>query len=140
VTAPAPPGLLKEHPAKKGLRFNLFVTGVEIGGSIALFHLAQSIGASDVDSCLAGSIAPILGALMIWAKARELSAASAAIFTFTMLSAVIALAGSTAPEVLLYEDCGATALIGLISLGSCVVARKPVVLLPSPAACHGRHP
>ncbi len=23
---------LKEHPARKGLRFNLFVTGIEIGG------------------------------------------------------------------------------------------------------------
>ena len=118
---------LKEHPARKGLRFNLFVTGIEIGGSIALFHLARSIGASDVDSYLAGSIAPILGALMIWAKARKFSGASAAIFTFTMVSAVIALAGSTAPKVLLYKDCAATALIGLVFLGSCVVGRKPVV-------------
>ena len=118
---------LSEHPAKKGLRFNLFVTGVEIGGSIALFHLARSMGASDVGAYLAGSIAPILGALMIWAKARKFSGASAAIFTFTMVSAVIALAGSTAPKVLLYKDCAATALIGLVFLGSCVVARKPVV-------------
>ncbi len=118
---------LKEHPAKKGLRFNLFVTGVEIGGSIALFHLARSVGASDVGSYLAGSIAPVLGALMIWAKARKFSGASAAIFTFTVLSAVIALAGNTAPKVLLYKDCAATALIGLVFLGSCVVGRKPVV-------------
>jgi hypothetical protein len=29
--------------------------------------------------------------------------------------------------VLLYKDCAATAVIGLIFLGSCVVARKPVV-------------
>jgi hypothetical protein len=118
---------LRDHPAKKGLRFNLFVTGVEIGGSIALFHLARSVGASDVGSYLAGSIAPILGALMIWAKARKFSGASAAIFTFTIVSAAIALAGSTTPKVLLYKDCAATALIGLVFLGSCVVARKPVV-------------
>lgn len=118
---------LREHPAKKGLRFNLFVTGVEIGGSIALFHLAQSMGASDVASYLAGSIAPVIGALMIWAKARKFSGASAAIFTFTILSAVIALAGSTAPKVLLYKDCATTALIGLVFLGSCAVGRKPVV-------------
>jgi hypothetical protein len=117
---------LKEHPAKKGLRFNLIVTGVEIGGSIALFHLARSLGASDVASYLAGSIAPILGALMIWAKARKFSGASAAIFAFTMVSALIGLIGSTAPKVLLYKDCAATALIGLVFLGSCFVARKPV--------------
>lgn len=118
---------LKEHPARKGVRFNLFVTGVEIGGSIALFHLARALGASDVGSYLAGSIAPIVGALMIWAKARKFSGASAAIFAFTMVSAVIALVGSTAPKVLLYKDCAATALIGLVFLGSCVVARKPVI-------------
>jgi hypothetical protein len=108
------------------VRFNLFVTAVEIGGSIALFHLARSMGASDVVSYLAGSIAPILGALMIWARARKFSGASAAIFSFTIVSAVIALAGSTTPKVLLYKDCAATALIGLVFLGSCIVARKPV--------------
>ena len=69
---------LREHPAKKGLPFNLLVTVVEIGGSIALFHLARRMGASDVVSYLAGSIGPVLGGLMIWAKARKFSGASAA--------------------------------------------------------------
>jgi hypothetical protein len=118
---------LKEHPAKKGLRFNILVTAVEVGGSIALFHLAQRMGASDVVSYLVGSIAPVVGGFMVWAKARKFSGASAAIFAFTALSAVIALIGSHAPKVLLYKDCAVTALIGLIFLGSCVVARKPVV-------------
>ncbi|MGH7921823.1 MAG: VC0807 family protein, partial [Candidatus Dormibacteraceae bacterium] len=62
---------------------------------------------------------PVVGGFMIWA--------SAAIFAFTALSAVVALVGSTTPKVLLYKDCAATALIGLIFLGSCVVVRKPVV-------------
>lgn len=118
---------LKVHPAKRGLPFNLFVTAVEIGGSIALFHLARSMGASDVVSYLVGSIAPLIGALMIWAKARKFSGASVAIFCFTIVSATIALAGSTNPKVLLYKDCATTALIGLVFLGSCVVARKPLV-------------
>ncbi|HWE32490.1 MAG TPA: hypothetical protein VG410_03345, partial [Solirubrobacteraceae bacterium] len=52
---------LSEHPAKKGMRFNLLVTAVEIGGSIGLFHLAQGSGASDVVSYLIGSIAPVVG-------------------------------------------------------------------------------
>jgi hypothetical protein len=109
------------------MRFNVLVTAVEVGGSIALFHLAQQMGASDVVSYLIGSIAPVLGGFMVWAKARTFSGASAAIFSFTALSAVIALIGSHAPKVLLYKDCGVTALIGLIFLGSCVLARKPVV-------------
>ena len=118
---------LSEHPAKKGLPFNLLVTFIEIGGSIALFHFAQRRGASDVVSYLVGSIAPVLGGVAIWIKARKFSGASAAIFIFTFLSAIIALVGSTNPKVLLYKDCAATALIGLIFLGSCVLAPKPLV-------------
>ena len=118
---------LEEHSAKKGARFNIFVTVVEIGGSLGLFHLARGMGASDVVSYLIGSIAPLIGGLMIWAKARKFSGASAAIFAFTALSAIVALIGSTSPKVLLYKDCAATALIGLIFLGSCVLVRKPLV-------------
>jgi len=118
---------LREDRAKKGMRFTILVTAVEIGGSIGLFHLAQRMGANDVVSYLIGSIAPVVGGFMVWAKARKFSGASAAIFAFTALSAVIALIGSTAPKVLLYKDCAVTALIGLIFLGSCVLVRKPLV-------------
>jgi hypothetical protein len=109
------------------MRFNVLVTAVEVGGSIGLFHLAQRIGASDVVSYLVGSIAPVVGGFMVWARARKFSGASAAIFAFTALSALIALIGSTAPKTLLYKDCAVTALIGLIFLGSCVLFRKPLV-------------
>lgn len=109
------------------MAFNILVTAVEIGGSIALFHLAQRMGANDVASYLIGSIAPVVGGLMVWVRARKFSGASAAIFAFTALSAIVALVGSTAPKVLLYKDCAATALIGLIFLGSCVAVHKPVV-------------
>jgi hypothetical protein len=118
---------LKEHPARKGIPFNILVTVIEIGGSIALFHLAQGVGANAVGSYLVGSIAPVVGGFMIWAKARKFSGASAAIFSFTALSAVVALVGSTTPKALLYKDCAATALIGLIFLASCVLVRRPVV-------------
>jgi hypothetical protein len=118
---------LKDHPARKGMSFNILVTLVEIGGSIGLFHLARSLGASDVVSYLVGSIGPVVGGLAIWIRARKFSGASAAIFSFTIISAIIALVGSTNPKVLLYKDCATTALVGLIFLGSCVVARKPVV-------------
>ncbi|MGH2849405.1 MAG: VC0807 family protein, partial [Solirubrobacteraceae bacterium] len=82
---------------------------------------------NDVASYLVGSVAPVLGGFMVWAKARRFSGASAAIFAFTALSAVIALIGSTTPKVLLYKDCAVTALIGLIFLGSCVLVRRPLV-------------
>jgi hypothetical protein len=118
---------LREHPAKKGALFSVFVTAVEIGGSIGLFQLAQHLGASDVVSYLVGSIGPVVGGILVWVRARRFSGASAAIFGFTMVSALIALIGSTTPKVLLYKDCAATALIGLIFLASCLVARKPIV-------------
>ncbi len=118
---------LHDHPAKKGMLFNVVVTLVEVGGSIVLFHVAHRMGASNVVSYLAGSIGPVLGGFAIWAKARKFSGASAAIFAFTAVSAIIALVGGASPKVLLYKDCAATALIGLIFLGSCVLARKPLV-------------
>ena len=118
---------LRQHPAKKGLGFNLLVTAVEVGGSIALFHLARRMGASDVVAYLVGSIAPLVGGVLVWARARKFSGASAAIFAFTAVSALIALIGSTTPKVLLYKDCATTALIGLLFLTSCVAARKPIV-------------
>lgn len=118
---------LKEHPAKKGLVFNVAVTVLEIGGAIALFHVAKSSGASDVVAYLVGSIAPVVGALVVWARAKTFSGASAAIFAFTALSAVVALLGSTDSKVLLYKDCATTALIGLVFGVSCVVLPRPVM-------------
>ncbi|MGN6722680.1 MAG: VC0807 family protein [Marmoricola sp.] len=112
--------------AKNGLLFNLFVTVVEVGGSIGLFQLAEMWGANDVTSYLVGSLAPVAGGLMVWARARKFSGASAAIFAFTALSAGIAFIGSTSPKMLLYKDCAATAAIGLVFLVSCVLARKPL--------------
>jgi hypothetical protein len=118
---------LKDHSAKKGMRFNVVITLVEIGGSIALFQLAHHLGASNVVSYLVGSIGPLVGGLAIWVKARKFSRASASIFAFTAVSAILALIASSTPKVLLYKDCATTALIGLIFLGSTIVARKPLV-------------
>lgn len=118
---------LRNHSARKGIGFNVLVTLLEVGGSIALFHLARRQGASDVVSYLIGSIGPLAGGLVIWVRARKFSGASASIFAFTALSALIALVGSTSPKTLLYKDCATTALIGLIFLGSCVVGRRPLV-------------
>jgi hypothetical protein len=118
---------LKAHPAKKGMLFNVVVTLVEIGGGIALFHLAQRMGASGVVSYLVGSIGPVIGGCVIWARARKLSGASIAIFAFTVVSAAVAFIGRTTPKALLYKDCAGTAVVGLIFLGSCFVVGKPLV-------------
>lgn len=117
---------LSGRGAMDGLVFNLFVTAIEIGGSIGLFQLAEHLGANDVTSYVVGSIAPVVGGLMVWARAKKFSGASAAIFAFTLLSAGIAFIGSTSPKMLLYKDCGVTAVIGLLFLVSCAKARKPL--------------
>lgn len=80
----------------------------------------------EVGAYLIGSIAPIVGAAIVWARSRKFSGASAAIFAFTALSAAIAVVGSTEPKVLLYKDCAATAIVGLIFAGSCLM-RRPVL-------------
>lgn len=117
---------LSGSAAKQGLLFNLLVTAIEIGGSIGLFQLAQSWGANAVTSYLVGSLAPVIGGLMVWARSRKLSGASVAILAFTAISAGIAFVGSTSPKMLLYKDCAATAVIGLVFLVSCLLARKPL--------------
>ena len=58
------------------MRVNLLVTAIEVGGSIPLFHLAQQMGAMDVFSYLIGSVAPVVGGFLVWAKARKFSGAS----------------------------------------------------------------
>ncbi|MGH3636226.1 MAG: VC0807 family protein [Mycobacterium sp.] len=118
---------LKEHPARKGVAFNIAVTVLEIGGGLGLFHLAKAMGINDVEAYLTGSIAPVLGALVVWARSKKFSGASAAIFAFAALSAGVAVVGSTAPKVLLYKDCATTALIGLVFGLSCALMPRPAV-------------
>ena len=118
---------LKGHPARKGMVFNIAVTVLEIGGAIAMFHLVTGLGGSDITAYLSGSAAPLLGAAVVWARSRKFSGASAAIFAFTALSALVAAIGSTEPKMLLYKDCAAIAIIGLIFGFSCFVGKRPIV-------------
>lgn len=146
--APADVEIQEEHIAhaltgcspKQGIVFNILVTLVEVGGSIGLFQLAQMWGANGVTSYLVGSIAPVIGGLMVWARARKFSGASAAVFGFTALSAGIAFVGSTSPKMLLYKDCAVTALIGVVFLISCLLARKPLAFyMAQRYATNGTH-
>lgn len=118
---------LKEHPARKGLVFNVAVTVLEIGGALVLFRVAKNNGAGNVAAYLIGSIAPILGALLVCVRSKKFSGASAAIFAFALFSAAVAIVGSTDEKILLYKDCATTAVIGLIFALSCVVMPRPVI-------------
>lgn len=118
---------MQAHPASRGLVFNVAVTVLEIGGAIAVFGLVQARGGSDVEAYLAGTAAPLAGAVIIWARARKLSGASVAIFAFALLSAAVALVGSTDPKVLLSRDCATTALVGAVLGLSCFVVPRPVM-------------
>ena len=118
---------LAMHPAKKGLVFNVALTALEVGGAIGLFQLAKVDGGDDVQAYLAGSVAPVLGAAVVWVRSRKFSGASAAIFAFTALSVVVALVGSTDPRVLLYKDCATTAVVGVVCAASCVLMARPVM-------------
>lgn len=118
---------MAQHPARKGLVLNVALTALEVGGSIVLFDLALGRGASEVQAYLVGTIAPVLGGLVVWVRSRTFSGASAAVFSFTALSAAVAVIGSTDPRVLLYKDCAITALIGVIFGLSCFLLPRPVM-------------
>lgn len=119
--------MLARHPAKRGVVFNIALTALEVGGAIGLFQLAKAGGGDDVKAYLAGSVAPLLGAVVVWGRSRKFSGASAAIFAFTALSVVVALVGRTDPRVLLYKDCAATAMVGVVCAASCVLMARPVM-------------
>lgn len=108
---------------RSGIAFSFGLTAFEIGLSILLFQLARSQGASEVGAYLVASAAPLLGAIVYLVRARSFSGASAALFAFTVLSSVIALAGGGEAKLLLYKDAGATGLVGLIFLATLVVGR-----------------
>lgn len=118
--------MLARHPAKRGVVFNIALTALEVGGAIGLFQLAKAGGGDDVKAYLAGSVAPLLGAVVVWGRSRKFRGASAAIFAFTALSVVVALVG-TDPRVLLYKDCAATAMVGVVCAASCVLMARPVM-------------
>lgn len=101
-----------------GVGFAIGLTIVEIGLSIVLFDVARDQGAGTVAAYLIASAAPIAGAVVYWVRGRSFSGASAAIFSFTVLSALVAVVGGGDATLLLYKDAGATGIVGLIFLGS----------------------
>jgi hypothetical protein len=101
-------------PGRSGLLFNIAVTAIDVGVALAAFQIARHAGASNAVAYFVGSAGPLLGSLAVWLRARELSGASIAVLAFTVLSAVVALAGSHDDDALLYKDAVVTGLIGLI--------------------------
>ena len=118
---------LKEHPARKGIRFNILVTAVEVGGSIALFHLAQGMGANDVVSYLMA--ASLQSSAASWSGRRPANSAEPPPRSSRSprCRRSSRWAEVTLPGCCSTKDGAVTALIGLIFLGSCVLVRKPVV-------------
>ncbi|MFT4044655.1 MAG: VC0807 family protein [Gordonia sp. (in: high G+C Gram-positive bacteria)] len=131
--------LRSQHRAARGVVFNIIVTLIDVGGAILLFRVARDAGASELTAYLAGCIAPIIGAIVVWIKARKFSGASAAIFAFTALSAIIAVVGSSSPKILLYKDCGFHAIVGLIFIVSCLFGKPLVFHLAQRYSTDGTH-
>jgi hypothetical protein len=110
-------------PRINGLWFSVAVTAIDAGGAVVAFQLARHAGASESSAYLIGSVGPLLGALLVWARAREVSGASVAILAFTVLSSVITVVGSHDANALLYKDALSTGLVGLIFAGSLLFPR-----------------
>lgn len=106
-----------------GLAFGLILTAFEVGGSILVFQVSRSYGASEVAAYLWTSIVPLIGIGIYALKTRAFSGASAAILAFTLLSFVVALVGGTNAKALLYKDSALTGVVGLVFLGSLALPR-----------------
>jgi hypothetical protein len=128
-----------EVPRQRGLWFNSAVTALDAGVALVAFQLARHAGASESTAYLVGSTGPLLGAVAVWARARELSGASLALLAFTLLSAVAAVVSSHNPDLLLYKDAMATGLIGVIFAGSLLFPRPLAFYFGQRYATDGTH-
>lgn len=126
-------------PGRAGLLFNVAVTAIDVGVALLAFQLARHAGASNAVAYFVGSAGPLLGTLVVWLRARELSGASLAILAFTVLSSVAALAGSRNADALLYKDAVVTGLIGLIFAASVLFPRPLVYYFGQRYSTDGTH-
>lgn len=124
---------------RSGLWFNVTVTALDAGVAVVAFQLARHAGASESSAYLIGSVGPLLGAVAVWVRGRELSGASLALLAFTVLSSVLALVGSRDADVLLYKDAAATGLTGLIFAGSMLFPRPLAFYFGQRYATDGTH-
>lgn len=105
--------------------FMVLLTLFEIGASILVLQLVKQHGGSDFAAYMWANVPPAIGAVVWFVRTREVSGASVAILAFNLIGALIALVGSHDSKVLLYKDCFATGIIGLVFLGS-ILVRRPV--------------
>ncbi|MGN6608112.1 MAG: VC0807 family protein [Jatrophihabitans sp.] len=103
--------------------FGVVVSAVEVGVALVVFQVARAAGAGDVGAYLLSTAGPLLGAVLVWRRARALNGASVAILCFALLSAVTALIGGHDASVLLYKDAGVTGAIGLLFAASLLLSR-----------------
>lgn len=115
--------LVRPASARGGLRFAVALTAFEVVASIVVFREVSGHGGSAVAAYVWASLAPLAGMAVYFVKTRDLSGASVAIMAFNLLSAAVAVIGNTSPKMLLYKDCFATAVIGLIFLATLVVGK-----------------
>lgn len=118
TTSPTEP-----HVSSGDRWFMILLTVFEIGASIITVNYVKDHGGSDFQAYMWSLVPPAIGAVIYYAKTRDLSRASLAILAFNLLSALAAALGSHDSRVLLYKDCFVTGIIGLIFAGSLLMSR-----------------
>lgn len=104
-------------------RFMIVLTAFEIGASILIVQLVKNHGGTDFAAYMWSLLPPLIGGIAYWVRTRHASGASAAILAFNLLSAAVAYFGSHDSKVLLYKDCAATGIIGVLFAASLLMPR-----------------
>lgn len=126
ATDPASPGTgVPRRPAGAGggVAFTIGLTVFEVVASIAVFRFVSAHGGGPVAAYVWASVAPLAGMGIYFVKTHDFSGASIAIMAFNLLSAGVAIIGNTSPKMLLYKDCFATAIIGIVFAATLVVGK-----------------
>lgn len=100
----------------------------DIGLNLLIFQVARANGVSEVGAYLLAGIGPLVGLAIEWIRHRRLSAFSLFILAINVISAIVAVVGSTDPRWLIIKDSFFTGAIGLVVLGSLLpLAPRPLM-------------
>lgn len=93
---------------------------------IVIYDVLTDAGFGPVLALIAGSVGPLLDIAITWARRRRLDEFAVVVLAFLVLGIVVSLIFDD-PRLLLLKEAAITGVIGVLALGSLVVAPRPLM-------------
>ena len=93
---------------------------------IVIYDVMTDAGFSPVVALIVSSVGPLLDIAITWARSRRLDEFAVVVLVFLVLGIVVSLIFDD-PRLLLLKEAAITGIIGLLALGSLLVAPRPLM-------------